>query len=101
MTLLVLIYLKEKSGYLFPLNRQHCVAPDASLHVVVALSVPTQVDRVRVHVDVHEVVHDLALDVVLHLVYQEAPAHVDDLDEGQVPRGQRLEWRSRWNLSVT
>jgi hypothetical protein len=49
---------------------------------------------VRVHVDVHEVVHDLALDVVLHPVDQEAPAHIDDLDEGQVPRGQRLDWRS-------
>lgn len=52
---------------------------------MVALSVPTQVDGVRVHVDVHEVVDDLALDVVLHPVDKEAASHIHHLDEGQFP----------------
>lgn len=52
------------------------------------LSVPTKVDGVGVDVDVHEVVHDFTLDVVLHPIDQEATAHIDDLDEGQVPVGQ-------------
>lgn len=46
-----------------------------------ALSVSTEVDGVGVYVDVHEVVHDFTLDVVLHPVYQETAADVDDLDE--------------------
>lgn len=52
---------------------------------MVALSVATQVDGVRVHVDVHEVVDNLTLDVVLHPVHQKTPAHVDHLDKRQVP----------------
>lgn len=52
---------------------------------MVALSVPAQVDGVRVHVDVHEVVDDLTLDVVLHPVHQETPAHIHHLDERKVP----------------
>lgn len=52
---------------------------------MVALSVPTQVDGVRVHMDVHEVVDNLTLDVVLHPVHQETSAHVHHLDERQVP----------------
>lgn len=56
---------------------------------MVALSVPAQVDGVRVHVDVHKVVHNLTLDVVLHSVDQEPAAHVHHLDKRQAPaRGQ-------------
>lgn len=75
--------------HLSPSLRQLRVPPDASLHVVLALSVATQVDGVGVHVDVHEVVHDFTLDVVLHLVDQETTADVDDLDEGAAPARQR------------
>lgn len=71
--------------HLFPSRRKFCVSSDAALDIVVALSVPAQVDGVRVHVDVHEVVDDLTLDVVLHPVHQEAPAHVHHLDERKVP----------------
>lgn len=52
------------------------------------LSVPTDVDGVGVYVDIHEVVHDFTLDVILHPINQETTAHIDDLDEGQVPVGQ-------------
>lgn len=54
-----------------------------------ALSMPANVDRVGVHVDVHEVVNDLALDVVLHSVDQEPAAYINHLNEGQVPVKQR------------
>lgn len=66
-----------------------------------ALSVPTQVDGVGVHVDVHEVVHYFTLDVVLHLVDQETAADIDDLDEGEVPerkRGQQKESQEKGYL---
>ncbi len=56
---------------------------------MVALSVPTQVDGVRVHVDVHEVVDNLALDVVLYPVHQKPPAHIHHLNKRQVPAGAR------------
>lgn len=75
------------TSHLFPSDGQLGVSPDASLHVVVALSMATQVDGVGVHVDVHEVVDYLTLDVVLHPVHQETAAYVDDLDEGQVSVG--------------
>lgn len=71
--------------YLLAPGRELRVPPEAAFRVVVALSVPTQVDGVRVHVDVHEVVDDLALDVVLHPVDKEAASHVHHLDEGQFP----------------
>lgn len=76
-------------NHLFPSLRQLSVSADASLHVMMALSVPTEVDGVGVHVDVHEVVDDFTLDVVLHPVDQETSADIDDLNEGQVPVGQR------------
>lgn len=52
---------------------------------------PTQVDGSGLDVDVHQVVHDLALDVVLDAVDQVTAAHVDHLDERQLPgrRGRR------------
>lgn len=40
-------------------------------------------------VDVHQVIDYLTLDVVLHPVDQETLANIDDLNEGQVPVGQR------------
>lgn len=49
---------------------------------MVALSVPTQVDGVRVHVDVHQVVDNLTLDVVLHPVHKETASYVHHLNEG-------------------
>lgn len=49
-----------------------------------ALSVPAQVDGVRMHEDVHEVVDDLALDVVLNTVHQKPTTHVYHLNEGQI-----------------
>lgn len=79
--------MRAGSRDLFPSRRKFRVPSDAALDIVVALSVPTQVDRVRVHVDVHEVVDDLALDVVLHPVHQETSAHVHHLDKRQVPAG--------------
>ena len=48
---------------------------------------PAQVDGAGLHVDVHQIVHDAALDVVLHPVHQEAPAHIDHLNQRQVPAG--------------
>lgn len=48
---------------------------------------PAQVDGAGLHVDVHQVVHDAALDVILHTVHQEAPAHIDHLNQRQVPAG--------------
>lgn len=56
---------------------------------MLAFSVPTQVDGVGVDVDVHQVIDYLTLDVVLHPVDQETTADIDDLNEGQVPVGQR------------
>ena len=76
---------RETGSHLLAARRELRVAPDAALQVVAALAVATQVDGVGVDVDVHEVVHDLALDVVLHPVHQEAPAHIDHLDERAVP----------------
>ena len=63
------------------------VAPDLALEVVLALAMPAQVDGAGLHVDVHQVVHDAALDVILHAVHQEAPAHIDHLNQRQVPAG--------------
>lgn len=70
---------------LSPSGGEFRISSNAALDVVFTLSVPAQVDGVRVHVDVHEVVDDLALDVILNAVHQETLAHVDHLDEGQVP----------------
>lgn len=67
--------------HLLPSRGKFRVSSDAAFHVVVALPVPTQVDGVRVHMDVHEVVDNLALDVVLHAVHQETAAHVHHLDK--------------------
>lgn len=61
------------------------VSSDAAFNIVFALSVPTQVDGVGVHVDVHEVVDNLALDVVLHPVHQETLSHVHNLYKRKVP----------------
>lgn len=55
---------------------------------MLALPVATEVDGVRVHVDVHEVVDDFTLDVVLHPVDQETATNIYDLNEGQIPVGQ-------------
>lgn len=57
------------------------VPSNAPLHVVVALTMPAQVDGVGVHMDVHEVVHNLTLDVVLYTVHQELPTHIHHFDE--------------------
>lgn len=78
---------KSCHSYLFTSGRQLRVSSDAALDVVVALSVSTQVDGVRVHVNVHEVVDNFALDVVLYPVDQKTSAHVHHLDERQVPAG--------------
>ncbi len=56
---------------------------------MLALAVAAQVDGVLLDVNIHEVVDDLALDVILNAVYQETLAHVDHLDEGQVPERAR------------
>lgn len=45
----------------------------------------TQVDGAWRDVDVHEVVDNPALYVVLDLVHQVPPAHVHNLDVGQIP----------------
>lgn len=74
--------------HLSPSVGQLRVPPEASLLVVMALSMATEVDGVGVHMDVHEVIHDFTLDVILHPIDQEATAHIDDLDEGQAPVGQ-------------
>lgn len=71
---------------LCPARRQPRVSADAPHQVELALSVATQVDGPRGHVDVHEVVHDPALNVVLDPVHQVPAAHVEDLDVGQVPK---------------
>ena len=42
-------------------------------------------------VNVHQVVDDAALDVVLNPVDQVAPAHIHDLNVGQIPVGGRQE----------
>lgn len=78
---------ERKVSYLFPPRRKFRIPSDASLDVVVALPVSTQVDGVGVHVDVHEVVNYLALNVVLHPVHQKTLSHVDNLDEREVPVG--------------
>ena len=72
----------RQDTYLFSSWGELRVTSDTALHVVIALSMPAQVEGVRVHLDVHEVVHYLTLDVVLHPVHQETPAHVLHLDEG-------------------
>lgn len=72
---------EPRRSHLFPLGRKFRVSSNAALHVVVALSVPAQVDGVRVHMDVHKVVDNLTLDVVLHSVDQETAAHVHHLDK--------------------
>lgn len=60
--------LVTRKKHLFPFVGELRVAPYASFHIVMALSVSTQVDGVGVDVDVHEVVDYLALDVILHPV---------------------------------
>lgn len=67
------------------------VSPDASLHVVVALAVPAQVDTVGVHTDVHEVVDDLALDVVLYAVHQETATYVHHFNKWQISENEEEE----------
>lgn len=74
-----------QKSYLFPTRGKFRISSDASFNIVFALSVSTQVDGVRVHMDVHEVVDDLALDVVLHPVHQKTLAHVYNLDKRKVP----------------
>lgn len=74
--------------HLFASERQLRVSPDACLLVVLALSMPAEVNGMGVYMDVHEVVDDFTLDVVLHPVDQETAADVDDLNEGQVPGSQ-------------
>lgn len=69
-------------SHLFPSRREFRVSSNAAFDIVVALSMPTQVDGVRVHVDVHEVVDNFTLNVVLHPVYQKTTTHVHHLDEG-------------------
>lgn len=72
----------RQDTYLFSPWGELRVASDTALHVVIALSMPAQVERVRVHLNVHKVVHYPTLDVVLHPVHQEAPAHILHLDKG-------------------
>lgn len=72
---------ERQQSNLFPSRGKFRISTDAPFDIVVALSVPTQVDGVRVHVDVHEVVDNFALDVVLHPVHQKTPAHVYNLDK--------------------
>lgn len=74
-----------QKSYLFPTRGKFRISSDASFNVVFALSVPTQVNGVRVHMDVHEVVDDLALDVVLNPVHQKTLAHIYNLDKWKVP----------------
>lgn len=64
------------------MGRELRVSPNATLHIVLALSMPTQVDGVRVHSDVHEVVDNLTLNVVLHTIDQETSAHIHHLYKG-------------------
>lgn len=87
---MALQFIKGAAGqsHLFPSRRKLGVSSDAAFNVVVALSVATQVDGVRVHIDVHEVVDNLTLDVVLHPVHQKTSAHVHHLDKRQVPAGE-------------
>ncbi|KAA8579965.1 hypothetical protein FQN60_005500, partial [Etheostoma spectabile] len=80
--------------YLFAPRREACVPTQPALHVVGALSVPTQVDGAWLDVDVHQVVDNLALDVILDPVDEEAPTHVYHLDEREIPGG-RTEWGER------
>lgn len=72
-------------------GRELCIAPDATLCVVVALAVAAQIDTVGVHTDVHEVVDNLALDVVLYAVHQETTAYVHHFNEGQISERQNGE----------
>lgn len=97
-----LLEWEDSLKHLSPPVWQLRVSPDASLLVVMGLSVPTEVDGVGVDVDVHEVVHDFTLDVILHSVHQETAADVDDLDEGQVPvrRGEKRETLLKCDLKV-
>lgn len=70
---LPLSYLPAPAG-------QARVSSDLPLKIVLTLSVPTQVDGTRLHVDIHQVVHNSALNVVLNSVHQESPAHIDHLN---------------------
>lgn len=73
-----------KKFYLLSPMRKFRISSNATFYVVATLSVPTQVDGVRVDVNVHKVVDNLTLDVVLHSVYQKTPAYIHHLDERQI-----------------
>lgn len=74
-------------SYLSAPRREARVTAQPPLHVVRALSVPTQVDGSGLDVDVHQVVHNLTLDVILYPVDEKPATHVNHLDEGQIPEG--------------
>lgn len=78
-------FRKRQKFYLLSPMRKFRVSSNAAFDVVATLPVPTQVDGVRVHVNVHKVVDNLTLDVVLHPVYQKTPAYIHHLDERQIP----------------
>lgn len=69
---------------LFPSGGEFSIPSDTALDVVLALSVPAQVDGVRVYMDVHEVVDNLALNVVLNAVYQEPATHIHYFNKGKI-----------------
>lgn len=73
------------------------IPPDAALDVVLTLSMPAQVDGVRVYMDVHEVVDNLTLNVVLNTVYQEPPTHIHHFNKGKSSRKEM--WMIRHNYS--
>lgn len=68
-------------AYLLSSRGEFSIPSNATLHVVVALTMSAQVDGVGVHMDVHEVVHNLTLDVVLDAVHQELTAYIHHFDE--------------------
>ena len=66
------------------MHGQPRITPNPTPDIEVALAVPAEVDGARRDVDVHQVIHDAALDVVQDPVHQVPPAHIHDLDVGQL-----------------
>lgn len=60
------------------------VTTNPAVDIQVTLAVPAQVDGAWRDVDVHQVIHNAALDMVQDPVHQVPPAHVHDLDVGQL-----------------
>lgn len=90
--------LRRPQAYLSASWRQARIATQPPLHVVRALSVPTQVDGAWLDVNVYQVIDDFTLDVILDTVDEETAAHVYDFDEGEFPGRRRRRRREHVKL---